>query len=118
MKLEEMRASMEKGKFGETAKSPAPKVIERAKDNRSKKTDKETRLLKEIALGFISGNSDKVYIIRMLLMNDGRYAVKAKWGRRGSGLRTVSKFSSASYPDVGTHFDNLVKEKSVRDIKR
>lgn len=124
MKLEEMRALMEKGEFS-TDTEQAPPIIKVAKEARRAEvirentttmlaaTEKKSALLRETGLNFKSGKSDKVYIIRLLRMDDGSYAVKAKWGRRGSNLRNAIKFTG-SKEDAKMVYGKLQREKMLK----
>src|SRR5712692_10395009 len=86
------------------------------KNQKPKYTKERTLQNVKIELYFQQGSSDKVYHLQLEGV-DGKWSVKAQWGRRGSTLQSVVKTSDVSYEEAKRVYDRILKEKTGKGYK-
>jgi hypothetical protein len=65
-----------------------------------------------VELYFRQGSSDKVYHLQ-LENGEGRWSVRAQFGRRGSTLQSDAKASDVPYEEAKRVYDRILREKTA-----
>lgn len=86
-----------------------------------KKDDlKDGDVLKEVRLEYRQGNSDKVYILKVIVAGAGgdAYRVTAQYGKRGKALRDAAKGAFTNLTSALETFDKVMDEKISKGYRR
>lgn len=69
-------------------------------------------ILKSIQLEYVSGSSDKIYVLQLIEDPVGSYKTVGYYGRRGSALSVATKYTGASRSHAEIAFAKVEKEKT------
>ncbi|KAF3885564.1 MULTISPECIES: HEAT repeat domain-containing protein [Nostocales] len=76
------------------------------------------KLIKRTTLQYQEGTSDKVYEVDLCQINEGRYVVNFRYGRRGTNLKEGTKTTQpVSIAEAEKAFNKLVEEKTKKGYR-
>ena len=71
------------------------------------------KLIRRVTLGLREGNSDKVYVVDLCEVSNGKFVVNFQFGRRGAPLKDGTKTDApVAEPTARSIFAKLVDEKT------